>query len=420
MLNSFAQSANEYERSESQVRSYCRAFPVELSRGSGSHLYSKTGLAYLDFLMGCGSLNYGHNPQHIRNALIDYIACDGLALGLDLHSEAKGDFLKTFRELILEPRDFDYRIHFTGPTGTNAVEAAIKLARKVTGRHNIIAFTNAFHGCSLGSLALTANSHHRGSSSALLQGVQRASFDGYFGSDVDTADLLERQLTDLSGGFDKPAAIIFETVQGEGGLNVASAAWAQKIAALAKKVGALLIVDDIQAGCGRTGSFFSFEPLGIKPDIITLAKSISGFGLPMALTLIAPAHDGWEPGEHNGTFRGNNHAFITAAAALKEFWADEAFAVSVRDKARLLQKRLTEIARNGNAKVKGRGLMLGLSMSDETTADKIKRYCFAHNLILETCGPNDDVVKLLPALTVTEDEIEHATHILSDAVAAQH
>lgn len=417
MLHQAVRNIDEYERSESRVRSYCRNIPVEFSRASGSYLYSKNGLSYLDFLMGCGSLNYGHNPENIRDVLIAYIARDGIALGLDLHSEAKGDFLKAFRELILEPRGLDYRLHFTGPTGTNAVEAAVKLARKVTGRQSVIAFTNAFHGCSLGSLALTANSYHRGSSSGLLHGVQRGLFENYLGKDTDTADLLEQQLFDPSGGLDPPAAIILETVQGEGGLNPASAAWTKKIAAIARRAGALLIVDDIQAGCGRTGSFFSFEPLGIKPDIITLAKSISGFGLPMAVVLIAPEYDVWEPGEHNGTFRGNNHAFVTASATLKEFWADDTFAAAVTQKASLLRDRLTEIARRAHVQVKGRGLMQGLAMSGRDAADNVRRYCFAHNLILETCGPKGEVIKLLPALTVSEGEIELATGILNDAMA---
>src|SRR5690606_17560882 len=230
-----------------------------------------------------------------------------IAHGLDLHTAAKERFLEALEEVILEPRGMNHRAMFTGPTGTNAVEAAIKLARKVTGRQMIVAFTNGFHGMTLGALACTGNSGKRSGAGVPLSHVAHEPFDGYYGPDVDTAALLDQRLSDPSSGLDAPAAILVETVQGEGGLNAASAGWLRAIAGIARKHGALLIVDDVQAGVGRTGTFFSFEPAGIRPDLVTLAKSLSGYGLPLALLLIDRRYDRWLPGEHNGTFRGNCH-----------------------------------------------------------------------------------------------------------------
>src|SRR5690606_20771948 len=245
--------------------------------------------------------NYGHNDPDMKAALIEHIEADGLAHGLDMFTTAKADFLKAFETLILKPRGMDHRLMFTGPTGTNAIEAALKLARKITGRSNVIAFTNGFHGVSLGALAATGNGYHRGGATVSLPDVTRIPYDGFLGDGVDSIDLLERMICEPSSGVDAPAAIILETVQGEGGLNVASAAWVRRGEKIARDQGALFIIDDIQAGCGRTGSFFSFEDMGVSPDLITMAKSLSGYGLPMAVLLMKPQYDVFGPAEHNGT-----------------------------------------------------------------------------------------------------------------------
>ncbi|ODA66317.1 Diaminobutyrate--2-oxoglutarate transaminase [Methyloligella halotolerans] len=329
-----------YERRESIVRSYSRAIPREFDKAQDVWMYDEQGGRYLDFLAGCSSLNYGHNHPVLKKALLEYIERDGVAHAMDLHTKAKAEFLTTFEKTILKPRDMDYRVMFTGPTGTNAVEAAIKLARKVTERTQIIAFTNGFHGMTLGALAATGNVKKRAGAGVSLSDVSHEPYDGYFGPDVDTADQLDQRLSDPSSGLDKPAAIILETVQGEGGLNACSNAWLRKIADIAKKHGALLILDDIQAGCGRMGTFFSFEEAGIKPDIVTQAKSLSGYGLPFAVALIKPELDIWSPAEHNGTFRGNNHAFVTATAALKEFWSDDKLAKDVQRRDKIMKDRM--------------------------------------------------------------------------------
>ncbi|OHV75313.1 diaminobutyrate--2-oxoglutarate transaminase [Ensifer sp. LCM 4579] len=408
-----------FNRFESEVRSYARSFPVVFARAREAQLFARDGTAYLDFLMGCSSLNYGHNPPELKSALADYIANDGITHGLDLYNEAKESFLREFHEAILRPRQLDYVVQFPGPTGANAVEAALKLARKITGRPNIIAFTNGFHGASLGALSCTGNRYHRAAAGQLLGGVTRLPYDGYLGSAVDTADYLDHLICDPSSGVDAPAAVIVETVQGEGGLNVAATAWLRKLAAIARKHGALLIIDDIQAGVGRTDAFFSFEAAGLRPDIVTMAKSISGYGLPMALVLIDRQLDKWEPGEHNGTFRGNCHAFVTARAALEHFWRTDSFVASIRQKGNLLKSGLDQIARKydpSRVSSRGRGMMRGIDLKSGEVAGQVVRIAFQKGLIVETAGPYDEVVKCLPPLVISEDQLSQGLDILEDAI----
>lgn len=410
-----------FNRMESNVQSYARSFPVTFERAHGALLFDTDGKRYLDFLAGAGSLNYGHNNRVCRDALIDYIESGGITHGLDMHTKAKGQFLTAFEDLILKPRSLDYVVQFTGPTGANSVEAAIKLARKVTGRTNVVAFTNGFHGCTLGALALTGNQHHRGGAGVALNDVTRMPFEGYLGKGVDTVAYLDKLLGDQSSGVDKPAAVITETLQGEGGLNVASEEWLQSLQAVCKKHDILFIVDDIQAGCGRTGTFFSFEQYGIQPDMVTLSKSLSGYGLPFAVTLIRRDLDVWEPGEHNGTFRGNNHAFVTATAALKKYWSDDQFTNEIRTKAALLRKHLLRLSNEfgvGQVSLKGRGLMQGLDVGGADASREIVQQMFSRGVVIETCGPNDEVVKCFPPLTITEEELQEGLDALTQSFRA--
>lgn len=408
-----------FEQLESNVCSYARSFPVVFDDAQGAAIYDTEGRRYIDFLAGAGTLNYGHNNPHCKQALLDYVAGDGIAHGLDMHTRAKAEFLVSFKKHILAPRGMDYRLQFTGPTGTNAVEAAMKVARKVTGRQNIVAFTNGFHGVTLGAAAATGNQHHRDGCGLSLGGVTRIPYDGYLGDQMDSAELLAKMLDDASSGLDAPAAVIVETVQGEGGLNVASAAWLRAVHKLCRAHDMLLIVDDIQAGCGRTGTFFSFEDVGIEPDLITLSKSLSGLGLPFALVLIRPDLDQWAPGEHNGTFRGNNHAFVTARAAIETYWKDDTFTHDIQRKSLLLGKRLKEISRLGDTgqfTVKGRGMMQGLACPNGEIAERITRSCFADRLIIETSGPDAEVVKCLCPLVIDDQDLNAGLDILERAV----
>lgn len=404
------------ERFESEVRSYSRSFPTKFARAQGATLIDDRGRRYLDFFAGAGALNYGHNHPVLKEKLLAYLAGDNIVHSLDMATEAKCEFLDTLDRRILRPRDLSYKVMFPGPTGTNAVEAALKLARKVTGRSDVVSFTNAFHGMTLGSLATTGNAAKRSAAGVPLGNVIRAPYDGYFGDSVETLEHLEVLLSDRSSGVMKPAAFLVETVQAEGGINVPRATWLRGLATLARKCEALLIIDDIQVGCGRTGAFFSFEEIGLVPDVVCLSKSLSGYGLPMAITMMRPELDVWEPGEHNGTFRGHNPAFVTATAALEEFWSDDRLSGEVAHKSAVARTRLELIAARCNAEVRGRGLILGMACGDKRLAQRISHEAFELGLVIETAGADNQVIKLLPPLTIEPDELTAGLDLLAEAV----
>lgn len=292
---------------ESQVRRYSRVWPAVFDTASGSRLHATDGTAYLDFFAGAGALNYGHNNPRLKQALLRYLEQDRVVHGLDMFTMAREDLLDTLDTLVLRPRRLDHMVVFPGPGGANAVEAALKLARKVTHRQLVVHFSNAFHGMTLGALSVAGTAANRRAAGVPLPHTIALPYD-------DPAAL--ERLCDLA-----PAAVIVETVQGEGGLDAADGAWLRSLAERCRQAGALLISDDVQTGCGRTGPFFSTEDVGIVPDMFCLSKSVSGYGLPMALLLVRPELDAWQPGEHSSTFRGFNPAFVTGAAALRTYWS---------------------------------------------------------------------------------------------------
>lgn len=405
-----------FEELESAVRTYCRRFPAVFTRAKGHRMWDEDGREYVDFLSGAGALNYGHNPDGPRQSLVDYLLADGPVHGLDLHTSAKAGFLRRFREVILAPRGLDYRVQFTGPTGTNAVEAAFKTARRITGRTDIVAFTGGFHGLSLGALAASATAFKRGASGVPLNHVTRMPYDGYAG--IDTIDYLTTMLDDPGSGIDLPAAFVVETVQGEGGLAAASPEWLRRLAEVARQRDILLIVDDIQTGCGRTGDFFGFEEAGIVPDLVCLSKSISGYGLPMALVLVRPEHDRLGPGEHSGTFRGNNLAFVTATGCL-DLWADPEFTARIRLNAEEFGAQVAKLAARFDALgcvPRGRGLIRGLAFADDGIADRVSRAAFGNGLLVETSGARGQVLKIMPPIVTGADDRAHGLAILADTI----
>ena len=408
-----------FDTLESEVRSYCRLFPAVFERAVGSQLFDETGKVYIDFFSGAGTLNYGHNNPVLKEHLLDYIRRDGITHGLDMATTAKRALLERFQRVILEPRGLRYKVQFPGPTGTNAVEAALKLARKATGRTHVLYFNNAYHGLTLGALAVTGSASKRRAAGVPLLNTTPLPFDGDLG-EIDTVEHLRGLLENPSSGIDLPAAVIVETVQAEGGIRAAGLDWLKRLAELLQRHGILLIVDDIQVGCGRTGTFFSFEPAGVVPDIVCLSKSISGFGLPMALVLLRPELDVWAPGEHTGTFRGNNLAFVTAAAAL-DYWQDDSFGRDVLRKAVLVRRRLEEIAAHHAAicgPVRGRGLIQGLAVEVDGLATEVARGAFQRGLVLEPVGPKDEILKILPPLVIEDAELQQGLDILEVALSA--
>ncbi len=406
-----------FEQLESEVRGYVRSFPTIFDTAKGSFLWDENGTKYIDFFAGAGTLNYGHNNPIISKAMIEYLESDGIVHGLDKATKAKKEFLQKFYDTILAPRNLEYKVQFTGPTGTNAVETALKLARMVKRRSNIIAFTNGYHGLTLGSLAVTGNNFYRDEFYGMRLNADHMPFDGYFGPDVNTIEYLRKFLSDNSSGIDLPAAIITETVQGEGGINVASIEWLRQLADLCREFDILLIIDDIQVGNGRTGPFFSFERAGIKPDMVTISKSIGG-GMPLAMLLMRPELDQWKPGEHTGTFRGNNLAFVAATQALS-YWDNDDLSEAVKYKGHIMEEELRSIVDKYpqlEMKLRGLGMVWGLEIPRAGFPGEVAREAFQNGLVIELAGSEDQVVKFLPALTIEEDSIREGMAIIDKAI----
>lgn len=406
------------EELESDVRSYVRAFPVVFDRAEGSKLWDNQGNEYIDFFAGAGTLNYGHNNPIVQEVLIEYLKNNGIVHGLDKATVAKCDFLQTFSDLILMPRNLEYKVQFTGPTGTNAVETALKLAKMVKRRSNVIAFTNGYHGLTMGALGVTGNYFYRDESYGARVNVSHLPYDGYMDNGFDSAAFLRKMLTDSGSGVDLPAAIILETVQGEGGINIARKEWLREIESICREFDILLVVDDIQVGNGRTGPFFSFEEAGIVPDMVCLSKSIGG-GLPMAILLMRPELDQWQPGEHTGTFRGNNLAFVASTALLKKYWSNEDITLAVKHKEKIIREHLNKMKNDIidlEINIRGRGMVWGIELPRNGLADELSKRAFEKGLIVETCGSTGKVVKLLPPLNTEESLLREGLARLSDAL----
>ncbi len=407
-----------FESTESQVRSYCRKYPVEFKLAKNSEIFSVDGERFIDFLAVAGSMNYGHNNPEIKSAIMNYLAEDNIINALDMYTEAKEEFLVTFKERILEPKQLNYKVMCCGPTGTNAVEAALKLARKNTKRTGIIAFAGAFHGMSLGSLAMTTDRTSREGAGVPLDNV---TFVPYDGTNLDSIAYLRWILEDDHSGIEKPAAIVLETLQAEGGINIASVEWLQAIRKLCDEYGILMIVDDIQVGNGRTGYFFSFERAGVVPDMVVLSKSISGFGMPMALLLMKPELDIFRPAEHNGTFRGNQLSFIGGTAGIKYF-TDHKLDEEVQRKAEIVRKFIEEeiCPLDSRISFRGMGLIWGIDFSsiDCGIALKAVHEGFDRHIIMEVAGRKDSVLKLMPPLTIPDDILMEGLSIVKESVIA--
>ncbi|CAM3845499.1 diaminobutyrate--2-oxoglutarate transaminase [Kibdelosporangium persicum] len=401
---------------ESEVRVYCRKFPVVFHRAKGAELYAADGRMFIDFFCGAAALNYGHNNDFIKRRITEYLAADGLVQGLDMYTVAKRDFLTTFAETVLRPHDLDYKVQCCGPTGTDAVEAALKLACKVTGRRGVIAFSGAYHGLSRGSLAVTGERQLRRGGTGGYD-VTFVPYEDGPGGPFDSVAYIDRLLTDPSSGVDLPAAVIVEPMQMRGGVYPASGDWLRRLRELTERYGVLLICDEIQVGCGRTGTYFCFEHARITPDIVTVAKSVGGYGLPMSLVLLRRELDIWEPGEHSGTFQGNQLAFVAATAAC-ELWRQPKFRTDLAVAVRRLGRFGRELS-TADFTVRGAGMALGIDLSDAGgpgRAARVQRLAFDNGLIVELCGRHEDVIKVLPPLNIDIPRLDRGLDVLRDAL----
>ncbi len=406
-----------FESTESEVRSYCRKYPVVFSKAKNAEIFSADGERYIDFLAVAGSMNYGHNNPEIKSKIVEYLSEDHIINALDMYTAAKEEFLATIKEKILKPRNLNYKVMCCGPTGTNAVEAALKLARKNTGRTNVIAFSGAFHGMTLGSLALTTDRTSREGASVALNNVTFLPYDGT----LDSIAYLKWVLEDDHSGIDKPAAIVLETLQAEGGINIASVEWLQEVRKICTENDIIMIVDDIQVGNGRTGTFFSFERANIQPDMVVLSKSISGFGTPMALLLMRPELDIFRPAEHNGTFRGNQLSFIGGTAGINYF-VNHKLDEEVQRKGAIVEKFIKEeiLPLDSRLSYRGMGLMWGIDFTaiDSSLALKAVHEGFDRHMIMEVAGRRDAVLKLMPPLTIQDDVLKEGLEIVKASVEA--
>lgn len=405
-----------FEEHESVVRSYCRKYPIEFQRAKNSEIFSIDGKRFIDFLDVAGSMNYGHNNPYIKKAILDYLSEDNIINALDMYTSAKEEFLSTFFNEILLPRSLNFRVMCCGPTGTNAIEAALKLCRKNKKRTNVFAFSGAYHGMSLGSLALTTDQTSREGAGVPLQNVTFIPFES---ADFDSLQYIRSVLDDDHSGIEKPAAMVLETTQAEGGINVASIEFLKGLRQICDDNDILLVVDDIQVGNGRTGYFFSFERAGIVPDMVVLSKSISGFGIPMAILLMKPELDIFKPAEHNGTFRGNQLAFVGGKAAI-EFFCNNRIDMEVKRKGRIVEEFIKNeiIPIDSRLSYRGIGLIWGIDMNllNPKLAIETVHECFSNGLISEVAGRRDGVFKIMPALTIEDEILIEGLHIVKQSI----
>jgi diaminobutyrate-2-oxoglutarate transaminase len=410
-----------FEAHESEIRGYCRAYPTVFESASNARMVDEEGTSYIDFFAGAGVLNFGHNDERMKRAMIDFLEADGVAHSLDTYTTVKRDFVTAFAEVILAPRGMDHKMQFMGPTGSNAVEASLKLARIATGRPHVVAFSHGFHGMTLGSLALTSNQAFRKWAGVPMDHVVRLPNITAPGGGVAGIDAYRAALEDPSSGQTPPAAFMVEAIQAEGGVHVATEEWLRAVQKLAHDVGALFIIDDIQAGCGRTGSYFSFDGMGLDPDIITLAKGLGGYGTPIAMNLNKPEVDAlWSPGAHTGTFRGQGLSFVAGREALNYF-RDDRLMDDVKRKGALMRERLSHVAANFEGRdweVRGRGMMQAIDIVDGALAKAVQTECFESGLLVGPCGAGGRVLKLIPPLTIPDEDLAEGLDILEKAISA--
>lgn len=350
--------------------------------------------------------------------MIAYLSANGVTHALDLHTTTKRQFLESIERDLLKPRGWDYKVQFTGPTGADAVEAALKLARKATGRTKVVSFYGAYHGMTAGALAVTGNRTRRGP--GLSNDVVFVPYEDSPYGEFDSMGFLERLANDQGSGSELPAAVIVESVQIQAGVYPASNLWLQRLRQWTRDHGVVLICDEIQAGCGRTGDFFGFERSGIVPDLITCAKSIGGFGLPMAIVLIRAGLDVWQPGDHIGTFRGNQLAFLTAQIALG-YWRDEQFLKLLTDNSAAMTRAVAGFAEiPGVASARSRGMIAGIDFGrgNVALAKDAQQRVLQAGVLVDRCGPNGEIIKLMPPVNTPTDQLEQGLNAFGEAVAA--
>ena len=417
------------ERRESNARVYGRHLPIAVEAAAGSFVRDVDGNVFIDFLTGAGVLSLGHNHPELVAVAAEQLG--RFCHGLDLPTPAKDAFTEAQLSMLPVGMRDRTRVHFCGPTGANAVDAAIKLCKTATGRGDVIAFQGGFHGTTHLGMALTGLVANKTPVANGVPGVHFFPFSNCAdcplglsraGCATNCVELLERSLRDPNGGIPLPAAVIVEMVQGEGGVVAADPEFVRRLRRLTRELGVPLVVDEVQTGCGRTGTWFAFEQYDIEPDVIVASKALSGIGQPVAIILYDERLDVWAPGAHTGTFRGNQLAFAAGAAAVRIVRRDDVLG-NVRARAAQIAQHLEGLRTHPWVHdVRGRGLMWGIELADPVDgrpgrlAERVQARCLAEGLIVELGGRDDRVVRLLPPLNVVAEVVDVACSILLDAI----
>lgn len=427
------------EETESNARSYPRKFPFALKKAKGLWIEDVEGNKYLDFLCGAGTLALGHNDPEINQAMIDLISEDAPLHTLDLTTPVKDEFVHMLLSLLPGELKNNAKIQFCSPSGTDATDAALKLCKTATGRSEIIAFSGGYHGMGHGALALTGNLNAKNKVHGLMPGVHFMpypySYRCPFGLGGDAGvkaacAYFERLLKDPESGITKPAAVILEPIQGEGGVIPAPVEFLQTVRRVTQELDIPMIVDEIQCGIGRSGTFFAFEEAHIVPDVILASKAIGG-SQPMAVVIYNKKLDLWTAGAHAGTFRGNQLAMKAGLVVMNRVSKPE-FLAEVKEKGKYLENKLLELKAKYPiiGDIRGRGLMLGCEFVDPTgkpdaigsfpasgeIAAAVQKKCFENKLIMEKGGRFGSVMRCLCALTVTKEEIDTMLSIFEKSI----
>ena len=424
---------------ESSARSYPRKFPLAIAKAKGAVVEDVEGNRYIDFLNGAGTLALGHNDDEVNQAMVDLIQSGAPLHTLDLATPVKDRFVETLLSIIPEELASKAKIQFCSPSGTDATEAAIKLCKTATGRGSVIAFSGGYHGMGHGSMALTGNCNAKNHVQNIMPGVQFMPYPYSYrcpmgiGGEAGTKACiayLERLLKDPESGVTKPAAIILEPIQGEGGVVPAPVEFLQAVRRITRELGIPMICDEIQCGMGRSGKVFAFEYADIVPDVILISKAIGG-GQPLSVVVYDKALDLWGPGAHAGTFRGNQVAMAAGTVIMKRI-SDPEFLKEVVRKGEKMRSRFLKLKEEVSiiGDVRGKGLMLGVEFIDPNgpkdimgnpepggeVALKVQRLCFENKLIMEKGGRNGSVMRCLCPLTITDEQIDEAMNIFEKVV----
>ncbi|MFC5720679.1 aspartate aminotransferase family protein [Streptomyces gamaensis] len=420
------------ERRESNARTYPRRLPIAIAEASGPWVRDLDGNVFIDFLSGAGVLSLGHNHPALVDAVTRQLA--SLTHGLDFPTPAKDAFVEAQLSMLPPSMRDRTKVHLCGPTGANAVDAAVKLCKTATGRGDIVAFQGAFHGSSHAAMALTGLVAQKQPVPGGMPGVHFFPYS-YCSRcplaltpetcETNCVAFLERALRDGNGGVPRPAAVVLELVQGEGGVIPARPAFVTRVRELTRELGVPLVVDEVQTGCGRTGTWFAFEQYGIEPDVVVASKALSGIGTPVAMIFYDRRLDVWAPGAHTGTFRGNQLAFAAGTEAVR-LVRDEDVLGNVRARAAQIEDRLAELKNFPHVReVRGLGMMWGVELAGPEDgrpaaglARAVQSHALRHGLIVELGGREDCVVRMLPPLNTTADVVDAACGILLDAVEA--